>query len=193
MGSTLASAGTVIVLSTARLVYPILSLELRSGQGHYETIPELRRTPIRIILVYRALEIYVKNLLIRFGSVILPLQAFISQFILIINFVLVKHGREMTDILVMVAVIWTVASQVVWITVLTLSATFQKEAVATRRSWKSFEFRTRFEKRYMNKFTRSCKPLYIGTGDVFRISKKTVLKFLQGIVRGTFRALITLK
>lgn len=189
---TLVSSATVLVLSTALFIYPILSHELRHRQKSYATIPELRQRPQHVCLVYRALEIYVKNLLIRFGSILLPMQALVSQFILILNYILIKHGHEMSWITIMVAVVWSLACQIVWITLLTLASTFHKEAVATR-SWKGFEFRWKSEKRYMAKCARSCRPLYIGTGEVFQISKRTVLKFLQGLVRGTFRALVTLK
>lgn len=192
-GTALTSGFAILVFSTALLIYPILCQELRSRRTNYATIPTLRRTPDNIILVYRTVEIFIKNLLIHVGPVILPMQGLLSQFILILNYMLVRHGHSMTLIVLMVALVWTAVCQIAWIIVLTLSATFQKGAVATIRSWKYFEFSSKFEKKYMNKFRKSCKPLCIGTKGVFRITKKTVLKFLQGIVRGTFRALITLK
>lgn len=193
LGSSLTSAFLVLVLSTTLLIYPILSQELRHGRIDYATLPALRETPTHIILVYRATEIYVKNLLIRIGSLILPVQAYLSQFVLILNYILIKHGRDMNAISIMVALAWSMACLIVWISMLSLASTFHKEATTMKRSWKGFQFATKLERKYMSKFAKSCKPLFIGKEGVFRISKKTVLKFLQGIVRGTFRALITLK
>lgn len=193
MAASLISALIVFVLSTALLIYPILSRELRPGQNDYATLPELRTTPENIVLVYRTLEIYVKNLLIRFGSIVLPVQAYLSQFVLILNYVLIKNGHEMTGVSIMVALTWSLACQMAWIILLSLAAIFAKEAKVTTKSCKYFEFSSKLEKKYMSKFAKSCKPLFVGKEGVFRVSKKTVLKFLQGIVRGTFRALITLK
>ena len=45
----------------------------------------------------------------------------------------------------------------------------------------------------MNKFAKSCLSISFGKSGVFLVRKKTVLNFIQGILRGTFRAVSVLK
>lgn len=49
------------------------------------------------------------------------------------------------------------------------------------------------DRKYMSKFRKSCKPIYLGFPGFMTITHKSVLKYMQGIVRGVFRMLLALK
>lgn len=80
-----------------------------------------------------------------------------------------------------------------WITCLIMAAKFHFEILKTTKGWKYFKLMTKRERKYIGKFRKFCKPVYLGTPGLFRIKKVTILKFIQGIVRGAFRGLVTMK
>lgn len=45
----------------------------------------------------------------------------------------------------------------------------------------------------MAKFRQACRPLGIRVGWNYFVKRSSVLKYFQGIIRGTFRALLALK
>ncbi|CAL8140550.1 unnamed protein product [Orchesella dallaii] len=60
-------------------------------------------------------------------------------------------------------------------------------------SWKPSRFPDRHSRAYMKRFRRSCKPISLGTDGMYVIRPISVLKFLRGNIRGTMRALLSLR
>lgn len=89
-------------------------------------------------------------------------------------------------------VLFGVTLQTIWAIVLELSGRFHTQSVRTLASWKGLDFKTGAEKKYMSKFKKGCYPLSIGERGLFIVRRISVLKFLRAIVKGTFRALLTI-
>lgn len=62
----------------------------------------------------------------------------------------------------------------------------------TVKSWKYFKCDSKLESKYLSKFRKATKPICVGEPGVFEIKRLTVLKFFRGIIKGTFRALLTI-
>lgn len=77
-----------------------------------------------------------------------------------------------------------------WVLYLSLGAWVYTNSVKVLKSWKYLKLAGKGEVRYMGKFRKSCKPVYIGYPGLLRIRKVSLLKYFQGVVRGTFRVLL---
>lgn len=82
--------------------------------------------------------------------------------------------------------------QIIWAWILEICGRYNAESKKTLDSWKFLEHRGKEEKKLMSKVRKSCRPFSFGEKGIFVIKRMTVLKFLRGIVKGTFRALLTL-
>lgn len=59
------------------------------------------------------------------------------------------------------------------------------------KSWKEIYFKDKKEAKWFSKFRKARKELELGKKGVLTFKRLTVLKFLRGIIKGTFRALLT--
>lgn len=82
--------------------------------------------------------------------------------------------------------------QVFWAIALELSGRFYSQSKQTLGSWRNLAFKSAADKKFMSKFKRGCYPMALGERGVFGIKQISVLKFLRAIIKGTFRALLTL-
>lgn len=57
------------------------------------------------------------------------------------------------------------------------------------KSWKHIKAE---DKRLISRIRKSCRPFNFGVEGVFSFKRNTLLKFFQGIVKGTFKALLTI-
>lgn len=60
------------------------------------------------------------------------------------------------------------------------------------KSWKQKIYRDKYDQKYFSKFRKCQTPLVIGMEGVFIFTRKRAIIFLQAIVKGTFRALLTM-
>jgi hypothetical protein len=79
-----------------------------------------------------------------------------------------------------------------WGLILEISGRFQTFSSSTLKSWKLLQFQSAIESKYLKKFKKSQKPLLIGKQGVFIIQRLTVLKFFRALMKGTFKALLTI-
>ena len=87
----------------------------------------------------------------------------------------------------------TISLQVIWSLTLELCGRFHNDSKQTLGSWKLMNFSSGLERRLMMKYKRSCKPLVVGKEGVYTIKRLSVLKFIRGNIKATFRALLTLR
>jgi len=184
--------GLSIALSYMKGMVPIISNEFKLKCSCYRTVDDLRKVQ-NLPKVYRALELYHKVSMELMGPVIIPVETVLSQLVLTCNFIIIKHGEKLSLIPLLLASFWTLLFQSVWIIFLNVCGLFFKHSAATIASWKSFEFKKTGDSKVFGKFRRSCRVLRIGHGELYAIKRLTVLTFLRGIIRGTFRALLTLR
>jgi hypothetical protein len=82
-----------------------------------------------------------------------------------------------------------------WAGVLECSGRFYNLSRSSIRSWKKEGKMNGIahERKFIGKFCKSCQPLGIGLEGTFVIKRLSSLKFLRAVIKGTFRALATLK
>lgn len=89
-------------------------------------------------------------------------------------------------------VAWSIWVQLFWGTVIEVSSWAQVMAKKTIASWKFVKFKGKDERKFLAKFRKASKPISVGVMGVFEIKRLTVPKFFRGIIKGTFRALLTI-
>ncbi|OXA53891.1 uncharacterized protein LOC118435761 [Folsomia candida] len=174
-------------------ILPLINCEFRVGPLKHKSSPELRSSVWNLTAEYRRVEVMHQLFLDIIGSPLLVLQFAFGQFSLFCN-VSVIHGRDSMDTPTkLLLILWSLTMQIMWILVLETSGYFREYAKTTLRSWKQLSCASREEKSYFSKFRRGCRPLKIGTGGVFTITRLSSPKFMRSIIRGTFRALLIRK
>jgi hypothetical protein len=86
---------------------------------------------------------------------------------------------------------WSLTIQMLWGLLLESCGRIDKEAKKVPKSWKFIPNLDKMERKLLSKFGRGCRSITCGHQDVFTIKRMTVLKFFRAIVKGTFRALLT--
>lgn len=201
-------SGTKIMVSGSALqimiVLPLLRQELRLkqdatfGKRQYPLVSEFLERPENIVHMYRSLQILVTDMCYTFGLAIPPIQAVLGQMVISTAYLLISGSREgassQTRFTSVILCGTIPASIVSWTIMLTCAGMMHKSATDCIASWKTgwAHWGGVRDRRYMGKFRKSCKPIYIGYPGFMIISRKSVVKFIQGVVRGTFRALLML-
>jgi len=166
--------------------------EITGKKSHYNTTQALRE-PENLIHTFRCVQILHKSCMRIFGSFVFISQGFVSQAILMSNYTLIRHWDKLDRVSSCMLIVISLAFQALWLTVLRCGGLFQMHSVRTLKSWKYLKFNSKSDAKYVSKFRKSCKPLRIGIEEFFTIRRLTILKFMRGIVKGTFRALLTLE
>jgi hypothetical protein len=181
-----------IILSYFVLTYPLVCHELVRGRRSYNTNCRLRLTN-NLRLEYRKFEVLHLNAMDVMGWVILPEQALLADAIMFCNYALITVGHELGGLTTTVLVIFAVVLMTGWVTILEACGIFHKQSETLIESFKYGNDHgwNRKEKLYMDKFRKSCRPLGFRSGGGFCIKRLTGLKFIQGIVVGTLRILLS--
>lgn len=181
-----------LVGSYFMVILRIILKEFKSNRNDYTTIDVLRE-PDNLVKMYRTFELHHKMAVRVFGMIILPVHTAIMQGIRLVNFILISYYDQLNTITKLMLIGFTIIAQICWFGPLSCSGLFHQHAVATLKSWKYFKFSNKHDAKYIAKFRKSCKPLVLGTDGYFYIKRITVLKFVRGIITGTFRALLTVR
>jgi hypothetical protein len=178
----------------AIIACPLLHNELRPNRASYRTLSYLRE-PGTLTGFYRTLEIMLKLFNQTFRPVILPAQSLMSQFNVYCNFTLITYWGEMDEAMKMILISWAVISISSWTPILQFGGWFNANAIQTVKSWKYLDW-GKNDKKFLSKFRKSCRPLGIrveGRYGQYCIRRKTVLKYIKGVTKETFTAIIALK
>jgi hypothetical protein len=180
----------LLLLSYFVVTYPLISHELVRGMRSYNTNSRLRLTN-NLRLEYRKLEVLHLTGMDVMGWVILPEQALIADAILFSNYALIIGGQQLGGVTTTVLVIFAVALMTGWVIILEAAGVYHKQAETLLESFNRGNWWHRKEKLYMDKFRKSCRPLGIRSVGGFCIKRLTGVKFIQGIVVGTLRILLS--
>jgi len=170
----------------------ILMREIKPGMKSYITRKALR-TPFILTRMYLVVEILHKMFLDLAGLLILPFHSLMSQFIVLVCFILIWYADHLIPMDTARLLIIMAALQGTYCTFLEISGRFHVKSENLLKSFPNHKACNNFEKKYLLKFTRACKPLFIGTPGYFRIQRLTVLTFLRGIMVGTLDMILTAK
>jgi hypothetical protein len=176
------------------LIVPLLHNELRPDKKSYMSLNKLRQ-PQSFTLFYRSIEILFVLLNEAIRPCIIPLQSLVGQFSLFCNYTLIIYWARLSPVVKIILLFWTTISVVCWATTLRLGGWINVNSKETLKSWKYFEWPKK-DKKHLSKFRKSCRQLGFradGEYGQYCMKKLSVLKFLQGIIKGTFRVLLTLQ
>ncbi|OXA40239.1 hypothetical protein Fcan01_25084 [Folsomia candida] len=181
-------------------ILPVLREELALTRGprytgKFKCSPALGASPENLVLVYRSLQLLMKDLSILCGRYLPILNTLFAQLSISSGYVLIVEGRKTDDSMKMVLLVCVPFTVLVWAGFLVCVGKIQASSKECLTSWKvgAARWEAKEEKKYMAKFRKSCKPIYFGFEGFIVVTQKTVLKFMQGVVRGLFRALLALK
>ncbi|OXA63505.1 hypothetical protein Fcan01_00953 [Folsomia candida] len=185
--------GVAFILILIPSLYQI-SLDLRGDvPSEKQKCSEELRQPGNLTLFYRKVEIIHKLILENYGYFLIPMQTLMGQYGLVCTYSLILQWSEMDGVIKAFLLSQLVMIQGVWAVILGFGGWVYDVSTTIIKSWKYLKLGNKQEAKYMAKFRKSCKPMYLGYPGMFRIRNVTVLKHFQGLTRGTFRMLVTLR
>jgi len=169
---------------------PVLLNELDlSAQGNsYISKSELRRFP-DILREYRSLEILLKEFCEIYCIIYIPSQFLVGNCILYCNYALFNYWADLLNSSKLLIFLIELDVMLVWGAVLEFAGRIHFKGCRTLRSWKALKLGR--DGKYCSKFRKRCRPLNCGTS-YFRVRRLAVLRFLRGIITGTFRVMLAL-
>jgi len=169
---------------------PLILKELRPNKANYVTFNHLR-TLKYLLPTYRSLEVLHLNVNSIVGLAFIPEQTLVTQLALFSICTMISRWNELDVITTMLLFTWTAGFLVIWSTALEAAGLLHMEGRRLLLSWKHWNWNAH-DKKVMSKFRKSCRPIGLRVGSYHIIKRTSVLSFLRGIVRGTFRALLTI-
>jgi hypothetical protein len=166
--------------------------ELEIKNKRYKTKSSLR-SPKNLLLEYRILQTLHYNVNQVYGYTALPFNALIGQFVVFNIVTLIRNWADLDVYSIQVLGATSFIGGVFWSSVLEVCGQQDSLCKQVLKSWKNVQFHNSFEAKYFFKMRKACPIIQIGVPGTFAIKRKTVLSFMKGISRGTFRALMALK
>jgi hypothetical protein len=158
----------------------------------YKTKSSLRN-PNNLLLEYRILQALTYNVNQIFGLTALPFNGLVGQFVIFSLVTLIRDWADLDLYSIYVLAAASFMSIVFWSFLLELGGQNDDLCKQVLKSWKNVQFQDSFQAKYFFKMRKACPRIQIGVPGTFTIKRKTVLNFIKGISRGTFRALVALK
>lgn len=181
---------------------PLVKSSLRISRGQksvktkYQCAPDFIRHPENVSVTYRALQLLTKQMSLSVGPFTPITQALMGQIAITARYIFTVQLDSM-DAQTFVGILGSVPINIVsWAGFLSYAGEMQRSSAGCVRSWKhggGDRIWSKLEVKYMAKFSKSSKPLFFGYPGMMTITHKTAVKYVQGIVRGVFRTVLTLK
>ncbi|CAL8125341.1 unnamed protein product [Orchesella dallaii] len=173
------------------LVVPFVVRELRLGRKSYSSCAILRR-PKTLMKLYRTCQLLQQMINLLLGKFIVPIQSVIT-FMSVVGFFLVitrRHEFDMAPFIVLIS--WAGIASIGWSLVLLMGGYLHSNGNKVLNSWKYNSWNSSAERKLMNKFRVSCRPIMICYGKMYVMRKQSVLIYNRGLSRGVVRALLTM-
>ncbi|OXA48075.1 hypothetical protein Fcan01_16918 [Folsomia candida] len=184
-----------IILCTLALLQELTITRKPRQIRKFKCSPELGAHAEHLVFVYRSLQLAVMEIRLVFGKYFPLTQSFLGQLAISTGYLLIAENKKLdlaTRMTFMLCVPFAVLS---WALLLACAGKIQKSAKDCLTSWKGNgdHWELRGDRKYMSKFRKSCKSLYLGLDGFMVVTHRSVMKFMQGIIRGVFRALLALR
>ncbi|CAL8132167.1 unnamed protein product [Orchesella dallaii] len=187
------SAVIAVLITYMFQMVPFVLNEFRmNGVQKYKTMRGFR-TARNIMLEYRSIQILHLAFMDVFGNILIPLHFLIMKLVVFSNVVVIRYHNEMHPGVMAMLGIWSILGTAFWCATLALGGYVFRKSLETRRSWKNWKWKSRFDGVIMAKFRKSCKQFMISYGNIYVIRRHSILKFMKGLTCGTFRVLLTIK
>jgi len=174
------------------LLFTILPTEfmgLRNAKKHLYKSRESLRSAEKLFLEYRAMDLLLMKMTIVLGPLIIPVQAVITNLSLFCNYTIIREWDQLDKTTVVILLFWTSGVLVCWLGVLEVGGWLNSGGSKILQSWKHFNWPA-LERKILNKQKKACRPYAVRVQSYYCIKRLSILKFLKGIVKGTFRALL---
>ncbi len=179
---------------------PLLRKELNFRAKSYQTVNQLRNLK-NLILEHRALEILLKTYLDLMGILLIPGYVITLAGSLFSNLTLIRQWSKLDPVSKSILFVISMGCQITWILALHASSRLTLFSTRTIQSWKSKpagvmmnnKWGSAWNRKYMSKFQKSCRPFKIGYKSHFTFKRNSLLTYLKALYRGTFRALCALQ
>lgn len=184
----------LFMLATATVIYafyvaPFYLLELKLGRLKYKTDNRLRNYA-NIQIMFRALQILHDQAMSLFGPLLLVSNGYVMYTVIFSSSVLIRYWPTLSLLARSFLGGLCVLFLCFWVFVLEMGRFFCTNGTKTLGSWRKASWGS--NKKEMVRFCRSCKPILICYESQFVVRRLTMLKFLQGVIRGTLRSLLLL-
>jgi hypothetical protein len=179
-----------VVIGAAN-VLPFGMVELNLRRKAFKTESSVR-TSQKMNLIYREVQVVLLLVNSVYGCLLIPMQTLITKFLMFITIVQSSYSDRIENSMKIIMGFWMVSVPWIWICVLEIAGNIYMHGERVLMSWKYYEWRNKQQRKFMSKFRKSCKPIMIHHGRAYIIRRKTVLKFIRGLVKGIFRTLLTL-
>lgn len=173
---------------------PFVLKELCLGRPSYKSPSHLRSSLNTLILEYRAAYILQGKLMAILEKFIVPTEAVARKFVILCGCILIKDWSTMKITTLILIVGWGGSVFIWWCLVLFMGGLLHYYGQRILDSYKFHgrKYASRFQRRLLSKFRKSCRPIMIHYGRMYRIRRITLLKFFRGISTGIFRVLLVL-
>lgn len=184
---------TVSAFILGTVYIPLLVRELPVGKhDHKYSANENLRSPSNIIHVFMTVEILQTKINQLCGVLLLPFQTVITLLFAFSGYVVIRHRDKIGTVPFVLMVSWVTFAPAVWGLLLVMGGYLHSNGLKILNSWKRHTWNSKAEKKLMNKFAKSCRPIMICHQKMFIIRKISVLLYVKSMSRNLVRTLLTL-
>lgn len=121
---------------------------------------------------------------------ILPLTSLLSNLVLFSNYSLIRQWHQMDKTNACVLIIWALAGTLSVCVSFEIFGELRNKGVKALSSMGKRDWGSNARNREMKKFVKGCQPISYGYGKVIVLKTSSVLGYVKGATRGTFRTLL---
>lgn len=190
-----------VYLAFTIFAYPLIKRELRLSSRFirikrpFRCAANFSKDPRNVALTYRCLQLIMTGSSLQFGHYLPIVQALFTQLAISTAYILILNGNTMKLFTKLAFLVTVPFCMGIWVAMLSCAGAAYKLSKKCVTDWKveAGLISTQVERKYMTKFSRSCKPLKFECPGFMTATYDTVLSFMQGISRGVFRILLALQ
>lgn len=185
------TAAAVLAMTYMYYLTQVFTQELTLGNKCYCTIDTLR-TSGNIRNTYRSFQILNTNLMQLLGPVFLFGQSAFTIFPIYGIMICFNYWNLLHPVVKLFILFISIFCVGYWLTILQLGKYLYTRGEKMLSSWKCVDWGSKKEFKIMSKFRRSCSLVLLSFKTTFVIKRITPIVFVKGVVRGTFRSMLTL-
>lgn len=182
----------VFIFLVLAIFFQLVLREIKLGKlGTFYILKDQVRKPEDLALVYRSAHMIFCRVNLWIGKIFIVTHAVATMFFVVGVSIAMKFYDRLSTTKICLLLMWTFAVAIVWTILLLFGGHLHLHTTKAIASWKRNQWKSRMERKVMLKFSKSCKPIYLGYGKLFQMKNISVLVYLKGISRGILRALLT--
>lgn len=165
--------------------------ELKLGCKFYRTLDSLREAN-NLRLCYRSFQIHNSFSMTVAGSLIFFLHSACMLLPIYTNMVAFTYSKKLSPLVSCFYLGLAFLTIQSWLIFLQLGKHLFTQSERIFSSWKRHQWKSKEEGKLMGKFRKSCGLVTIRYGNQFVVRRITPFLYVKGVIRGTFRGMLTL-